>query len=202
MKDITGQKFSRLTVARFDHKSENNHYFWLCKCDCGNETIVDRCGLVSGNTKSCGCLKREKAKPPLIVKHGMSNTRLYQIWKDMKGRCERETSQRYHTHGERGVRLCDEWHNFVAFKKWAVANGYRDDLTIDRINNNGDYCPENCRWATQKEQANNRRTNRFVEYNGETHTLAEWARLLSINYYTLCGRIKRGWSAERAFTKK
>lgn len=202
MKDITGKKFARLTAMNFDHKGENNHYFWLCKCDCGNDIVVDRGALVSGNTKSCGCLRCEKAIPPVITKHGMSETRLYQIWKDMKGRCNRVTSQRYYTHGKRGVKICEEWKAFEPFYEWAIANGYRDDLTLDRIDNNGNYEPSNCRWATQKEQANNRSTNRFIEYNGETRTIAEWARLLGMNYNTLCGRIKRGWSAERALTKK
>lgn len=121
----------------------------------------------------------------------------------MKGRCERPTSPRYYTHGARGIKVCPEWQEFIPFRDWALANGYQDNLTLDRKDNDGDYCPENCRWATQKEQANNRRTNCFIEYNNEKHTLKEWSALLGINYSTLVWRInKRGWSIEKAFNKK
>lgn len=200
--DLTNQKFGRLTAIAISGRTSNGHQLWLCQCECGNKKTVSDTHLKSGHTRSCGCLKKEKAKPPIVAKHNMSRTRLYQIWKDMRGRCERPTSPRYYTHGARGIKVCAEWQEFIPFYEWAMANGYRDNLTIERINNGGNYCPENCKWATQKEQGNNRRTNCLVEYNGEKHTLSEWATILGIKYSTLVGRInKRKWSVERAFNK-
>lgn len=176
---------------------------WFCKCDCGKNTIVPAAKLISGKTQSCGCLKKETSKPPIIVKHGMSYSRLYKVWKDMKARCYKPTSVRYYTHGARGIKVCDEWMSFEFFAKWALSNGYRENLTIDRINNNGNYEPSNCRWATHKVQANNRRTNRLISHNGETHTIKEWSEITGINYYTLLGRITRlGWNTEKTLNKK
>ena len=176
---------------------------WLCKCNCGNNTIIPTNKLTSGKTKSCGCLRKETAKPPIIVKHGMSYSRLYKVWKDMKGRCYKPTSKRFSAYGARGIKVCDEWLSFENFYKWSLSNGYSDDLTIDRINNDGNYEPSNCRWVTMKTQANNRRTNHLLTYKGETHTLKEWAEITGINYNTLVGRINRlGWSIEKTLNKK
>ena len=176
---------------------------WLCNCDCGNTTVVSANKLIGCKTKSCGCLKKETAKPPVIVKHGMSYSRLYQVWKDMKGRCYRKTSCCYHTHGGRGITVCDEWLSFVPFRKWALSNGYSDELTLDRIDNNGNYEPSNCRWATMKEQGNNRRTNHVLTHNGETHTMKEWSEITGIKYYTLVARINTlGWSIEKTLNTK
>lgn len=176
---------------------------WFCKCDCGNNNIISANKLTSGKTKSCGCLKKETAKPPVIVKHGMSYSRLYQVWKDMKGRCCDLNNKRYANYGGRGIKVCDEWLTFENFCKWALSDGYSDDLTIDRINNDGNYEPSNCRWATKKIQANNRRTNHLLTYKGETHTLKEWAEITGINYSTLVARINRlGWSIEKILNKK
>ena len=184
-------------------KDKHGNMLWLCKCDCGENTIVPAAKLTNGKTKSCGCLKKETSKPPIIVKHGMSYSRLYKVWKDMKGRCYRPTSCRYHTHGERGIKVCPEWMSFEIFAKWALSNGYQENLTIDRINNDGNYEPTNCRWATPKEQANNRRTNHLISHNGETHTIKEWSEITGINYYTLLERINRlGWSVEKTLNKK
>lgn len=202
-KDLTGKKFNRLTAVEVVGKDKHGNMLWLCKCDCGNATIIPTNKLTSNKTKSCGCLKKETAKPPVIVKHGMSYSRLYQVWKDMKGRCYRPTSTRYYTHGARGVKVCAEWQTFEPFYKWALSNGYQENLTLDRINNDGNYEPSNCRWATMKTQANNRRTNHFLTYKGETHTLKEWAEIIGINYNTLVGRINRlGWSIEKTLNKK
>jgi hypothetical protein len=184
-------------------KDKHGNMLWLCKCDCGNTTIIPTNKLTSGKTKSCGCLKKETAKPPIVVKHGMSHSRLYHVWKDMKGRCYRPTSQRYHTHGARGIKVCDEWLLFKPFRKWALSNGYQENLTLDRINNDGNYEPTNCRCATMKTQANNRRTNHLLTYRGETHTMKEWAEIIGINYNTLVGRINRlGWSIEKTLNNK
>ena len=133
----------------------------------------------------------------------MRGTRLYQIWHNMKDRCYREKCSEYHRYGGRGITVCDEWReSFEAFRDWAMANGYMEGLTIERKDTNGDYCPENCCWATQKEQANNRRTNHLITYKGETHTMKEWAEIYNIPYYLLKDRIRKGIPMERATSSK
>ena len=202
--DLTGRHFGRWLVIGINEyeTSRGRGTYWNCACECENKSVVSSYALTHGLSKSCGCFKREKARPPVIVSHGQSNTRLYQIWKDMKGRCNRPTSARFYTHGARGISVCDEWMAFEPFYKWAISNGYREDLTIDRIDNDGNYCPENCRWATPEEQGNNRRTNCFVEYNGKRLTIAELARLADININTLRQRLRRGVSVSDAINKK
>lgn len=137
------------------------------------------------------------------MKHGKSDSRLYGCWLDMKQRCYNSNNDDYHTHGGKGVTVCQEWQgengakNFI---EWSIANGYRDDLTLDRIDNNGNYCPENCRWADAVTQANNRSTNHLITYNGKTQTMKQWAIEYNIPYCTLQMRIVRGWSVEKALT--
>lgn len=135
--------------------------------------------------------------------HGMTGTRLFYIWQNMLKRCYNHNSPKYKDYGGRGITVCEEWReSFTAFQKWAVESGYQDDLKIDRKDNNGNYCPENCHWATDKEQANNKRTNRLITCNGKTQTLAQWAEEMGIPRQTINSRInKLGWSAERALAK-
>jgi hypothetical protein len=134
--------------------------------------------------------------------HGMVGTRIYKTWERMKYRCFNPRAMNYQKYGARGITVCEEWkHSFKSFYDWAMANGYRDDLTIDRIDVNGNYEPSNCRWITMLEQQNNRRSNRYITYNGETHTMADWCRILNLPYKVVKLRITSyGWSAERAFT--
>lgn len=136
----------------------------------------------------------------MIKSHGMTNTRLYGIWSNMKTRCYCKTDPHYKRWGGRGIQVCDEWKNsFTSFYQWAVENGYEDTLTIDRIDNDKNYEPSNCRWATLIEQANNTRNSRYYTHNGETHTMAEWSRILGINREVLKDRVfKLGWSFEEA----
>ena len=135
-------------------------------------------------------------------KHGLKNTRLFRIWSNMKTRCYNDHSPSFKWYGARGITMCNEWRNdFKLFYEWAMSNGYRDDLTIDRIDNDGNYCPENCRWETTKSQALNTRRNHLVEMNGEIKSLSEWCEILSINYRTVQDRLKRGWSHEEALTE-
>lgn len=205
--DITGLRYGRLVVLELygRHVSPNGtkKTTWLCKCDCGKEIVVTSNDLRSGHTRSCGCLKVD-TNHEVPTTHGKHNTRLYNIWANIKQRCNNPNATGYSTYGGRGISMCDEWSNsFEAFYEWAMANGYRDDLSIDRIDCNGNYEPENCRWATQKQQCNNLRKNRRLEYNGEVHTVSEWAEIVGIKPRTLHCRIFRyGWDIERAFTTK
>lgn len=198
--DISGKKYGRLLVLSY-YGTKNRRSQWLCKCDCGKEVIVDGYRLRSGKTKSCGCLSKETAREK-ATKHGMSSSRIYFIHNSMNERCFNPNSSEYYNYGYRGISVCDAWKGRIGFEnflKWSMKNGYSDDLSIDRINVNGNYEPSNCRWVTQKEQMNNTRFNLFVEYNGETYTLSEWSEKLKIPYKTLYQRLKRGWDVKRAF---
>lgn len=162
--DLTGQKFGRLTVVE-RHGVKDGHAAWLCKCDCGNTTVVNGRNLRNGRTTSCGCYHKE-----ILINrsktHGMSKTRLYRIWHNMKNRCFYTKDKHFNDYGGRGITVCDEWKNdFESFKKWSLSNGYSDELTIDRINNDGNYEPSNCRWVTMKEQCKNR-TKKGSRKNG------------------------------------
>lgn len=197
--DLTGQKFGRLTVIkRAENKSGQT--MWLCRCECGNERFVCGGNLKSGHTKSCGCLNNEMIGN-LNKTHHKYNTRLHGIWAAMKSRCYNPKNNRFKNYGGKGIEVCEDWQSFKPFYDWAMANGYREDLTLDRKDGNKNYCPENCRWATQEEQQNNRSNNHLITYNGETHTLAQWAKLKNINSATLAARLKKGWSTEKAMTK-
>lgn len=154
-RDLTGQRFGRLTVL--EALPGDRRTRWRCICDCGQETVVGSGHhLTSGNTKSCGCLHRDTARDRHMV-HGGKGSRLYNIWKNARQRCRNSKATDYSIYGGRGINFCAEWDSFARFQEWAMANGYRDDLTLDRINPDGDYSPQNCRWATWKEQRHNQR---------------------------------------------
>lgn len=174
---------------------------WLCLCDCGNETIAKATQLVKGSKKSCGCRKSISTIKRNFV-HGHTHTRLYRIWSLMKDRCNNINTHAYVNYGGRGITVCDEWLSFEPFYEWAMNNGYTQDLSIDRINNNGNYEPSNCRWATVLEQATNKRTNRIISFNGVSRTMSEWARSLGLDYKKLHYRLKNGWTIAQAFANK
>lgn len=154
-----GKRYGRLTVVGFTKRPRRNEIFWRCKCDCGAETVVMPCLMKNGHTQSCGCYMREK-NGEREYKHGFSGTRLYNIWVLMKQRCNNPKATHYERYGGRGISVCPEWEVFENFGEWALANGYDDSLTIDRINNDSIYEPSNCRWVTMKEQSLNRSTNK------------------------------------------
>ena len=199
---MTGCRFGRLTVLkRADDQisaSGRKRAMWECKCDCGNTTVVSGDALRAGRTTSCGCYRHDYLVAKQTI-HGETDSRLYAIWCAMKNRCNNPNVKAYPNYGGRGIKICDEWTNsFSSFSEWAYQNGYAEDLSIDRIDNNGNYEPDNCRWVTDAAQASNRRTNRLYTINGETHTLTQWAEIKGMNPKTLFNRVYAGWDFEEA----
>ena len=192
--DLTGQKFGRLTVIGIDESRNTKKTYWICQCDCGNISSHRSDGLLAGTIKSCGCYKSEQDAIRVAKnhKHKQSGTRLYNIWLGMKSRCYNTNDPVYKNWGGRGVTVCDEWKNdFACFYEWAIENGYNDKLTIDRIDNDGNYTPDNCRWASQKQQSRNRRSNIEITIGNETKTLIEWCEIFKLPYQTIHARYTR-----------
>lgn len=199
--DMVGMKIGRLTAISRAENTKQNKAQWLCKCDCGNTVVVSRRHLKDYSTVSCGCYRSDLAKEQHTT-HGMKSTRLYRIWSGMKDRCCNPKSKYWNRYGGRGITVCDEWKNFFEnFMEWSFTNGYTDDLTIDRIDNSKGYYPDNCKWATMKEQENNRGNNHLIEYKGETHTISEWSEITGIDQRLISQRLYHKWSEERALTQ-
>lgn len=199
--DITGLKFNRLLVLKRVENNKNGQAMYLCKCDCGKTIITRGNAVQGGHSKSCGCLQKERVSKT-FYKHGDSFERLYQIWADMNSRCVNNHYKYWHRYGGRGIKVCDEWKDeYLPFKEWAISNGYKENLTLDRVNNNGNYEPSNCKWVTRKEQANNRYTNRFIEFNGEIKDMKQWSEAIGMGTKTLEYRLDHGWTVEDALTK-
>lgn len=180
--NLIGIKFGRLTpIERINNNKRGT--FWLCKCDCGNQVIVESGDLKKkyGGTKSCGCYRKERNRT-----HGKSDTRLYRIWRGIKERCLNKNCDRYKDYGERNITICKEWKdNFENFYNWSINNGYKENLTIDRINNDDGYNPKNCRWITKFEQNQNRKHHIYIEYNGSKYNLAQYSRIVNLPYMKL-----------------
>lgn len=201
--DITGQKFGRLTVIRFLEPEERvlRRKSWLCQCDCGNIVHMDGAKLRSGHTRSCGCLCVESARN-INLKYKYSYKRLYAVYKHMIQRCKDPKEREYHNYGGRGIKVCKEWlDNYDTFAEWAFTSGYdlsakRGECTLDRINVDKDYEPNNCRWVSNQIQQNNRRDCMYAEYNGEVHTCMEWSKILGMTYQKVHYHMKLGRSIE------
>lgn len=200
--DLTGQKFGRLTVLARVWRVNTSAAYWLCRCDCGTLRVVYGTNLTKGLSKSCGCLQKEIVTE-CNSSHGLSRSRIYRIWSNIKTNCHNPNSPNYAYSGAKGIDVCDEWQIFDSFYEWAMENGYADDLVLGRINKNKGYSPDNCIWVTYKTDCNNRSYNNNIEFRGEVHTLKEWSEKLDIPRNTLWMRMnKYGWTIERTLTTK
>lgn len=203
---LVGQKVGRLYVSKYlglRKRQDGRNYSWFeCVCECGS--ICERKGtdLKSGKINSCGCLRREISRNKATY-HGYSRTKLYKVWQAFKARCNNPSDPAYHNYGGRGIGYAPEWDDYMAFHKWAYENGYKQDvgLTLERIDVNKGYTPENCCWADRKRQSNNKRNNLFFTINNVTHTLAEWCELYEVPYERVEARVQKlGWDIEEALT--
>lgn len=201
MIDLTGKKFGKLTVLKRVGTDGHRNPTWLCECECGNKKVIRGNSLKSGNTTSCGCVAKERIRNLNLIT-GQYKSRLHRIWSSMKTRCYNIHHNSFNLYGGRGITVCDEWKNdFKEFYNWAMSNGYQENLTIDRINNDGNYEPSNCRWVDVKTQSNNRRTNVNITFEGKTQNITRWAIEKNIPQKTLISRLWRGMSIEKALTK-
>lgn len=194
----SGDIFDRLVTISVE--KTKGFGVWKCKCDCGNIVYVPAVNLRNGRKRSCGCLRKEMTRE--LGKrhtHGMAHTRLYNTWHSMKTRCNPNAKTNSKIYSDRGIKVCSEWQNFEPFMKWALENGYSDNLTIDRIDVNGDYCPENCRWITMSEQQLNKRTNVKIEHNGKTQTISEWSKETGLSFAVIHWRYKQGKTGDDLF---
>jgi len=194
--DLTGQRFGRLVVLKEVERNKFGHIQWLCQCDCGNTVVSSTSVLRCGKRKSCGCIQ---------PRYYSQNKRLYGVWCSMLSRCKNPNIKSYKDYGARGIKVCPEWHVFKNFLDWAMSSGYDPEApfgeyTIDRIDTNKDYCPENCRWVSYKQQARNNRHNHLVTIDGETMPLIAAAEKYGISINTVKMRIRRGWSDVDAIT--
>ncbi len=201
---LIGKRFGRLVVL---HRGGKTRKHFVCQCDCGNKCEVSSDNLKNGSTSSCGCYHKER-QPYCHRTHGYSGEKLYKIWKGMRRRCESHSHKNYDRYGGRGIKVCEEWDkNYLVFREWALSNGYDENAkssenTIDRIDNDGDYCPENCRIVPMKTQTRNTSRNILVTYNGKTQTITDWAAEVGIKYSTLRNRIANGWDTAAALVAK
>lgn len=202
VQNLKGNKYDRLLVLDFIGIGNDGKARWDCVCDCGRHITMSGSILKKDRSHSCPHCKNVSFWSRKET-HRESKTRLYSIYYNMRKRCENDNAVNYDNYGGRGITVCELWRSsYEAFSNWAHENGYTDELTLDRIDSNGNYCPENCRWVTYKEQGLNTRANNRITFNGETMTLTEWADKIGIKRSTLCTRLKTyGWPVERALTE-
>lgn len=194
-----GQKFGRLTVIGFTYSSDRHKWAWVCRCDCGTEITAWPYLIKNGHTSSCGCLQKDRARAGNTI-HGKTYTRLYSIYNGMKSRCFNSNQEAYKDYGGRGITICEEWlSSFESFYDWAITHGYQDGLSIDRIDNDGNYEPSNCRWATRPAQQRNTSRTNLITIDGRSQSLTDWAKERGLNYHTVSYRIhQKGMSPEQA----
>lgn len=209
MQDLTNRRFHRLVCQEMVGHNKWNRRLWRCQCDCGSSYVVNENALKKNNTKSCGCLNREKRaergrttiQAAIIARttHRCTRSRLHRIWKGMKTRCYNPRVDNFKNYGGRGVTVCEEWKgDFRSFRQWALINGYRDDLSIERIDNNSGYCPSNCTWATRTDQNRNKRNNLRIEIDGRCLTAHQWSEIYGISPELIGDRILKGWPGRDA----
>ena len=198
MSDLIGMRFGRLVVTERMPSTPRGHSMWRCSCDCGGTKDILGTSLRKGATKSCGCLNAEILRNRFLT-HGKTDTRTWRIWRGMFTRCNNENAVSFKHYGGRGIRVCDAWHEFAGFL--ADMGECPDGCSIDRIDPNGNYEPGNCRWATNKQQQNNRRDNRFLSAFGKTQTVSQWCEELNLSSSTVWLRISKGWPDERVLSK-
>jgi len=195
--NLTGQRFSRLVVIKRAENDKQKLTQWLCQCDCGQQTIVRGSQLKNNSIRSCGCLYRESRKNNQYgYKHGYSNSRIYHTWNLMLQRCTNPNHTAYKNYGGRGIQVCEAWLKFEGFLQDMVERPY--GMTLDRINNDGNYCKENCKWSTWQEQQRNRNNNKLITINGVDKCLAEWCEIYNLPYGRTLDRIRYGWTPEEA----
>ncbi len=200
-KDITGKTFGRLTAV-----GKATPLKWTFYCECGVTKAINRSSVTGGLVRSCGCLRTERNRSGLNpLRHGHARagkvTRLHNIWRGMLKRVDAKIGEAHKKYASRGIKVCAEWRAFEPFRDWAMANGYEDNLTIDRRDNDGDYCPSNCHWTTRKVQCRNRRSSRRLAAFGKDFTMAEWAEKTGLRAATISARISCGWDHESALSK-
>lgn len=194
--DLTGKKFGKLLVIKQSDLYKNNHILWVCKCECGNEYLVRGQSLRSGKTTHCGCSRHK-----YLQNSDQNKIRLRSIWRGMKDRCYNTKHRQYKNWGERGITVCDEWiDDFENFYNWAMENGYEKNLTLDRVDVNKNYEPNNCRWSSMAEQCCNKTNNIMLTFDNETKSLPEWARIYGIPRVNLDARLRARWSIEEALS--
>ena len=188
--DLTDQRFGLLVARKRAGSTKTGEVTWLCDCDCGNTHIVSSANL-RRTTRSCGCQHWAH-----VTKHGQAHTQLYRVWKELRRRCKNKNRPDYERYGGRGISVCSEWEDFTVFQEWALNSGYDPKLTIERIDNNGNYEPGNCKWATIQEQNNNTRQNVNIKIRGVTKTLKQWGDSVGLSYSTISTRYRDGWCNE------
>lgn len=201
VRDRVGERIGRLMIVE-ELPRRGKHIMWLCRCDCGNRITAYSSNLKrdESHTTSCGCVWRES-----VTSHGEAHSRLWQVWKSMKSRCLNSNNPKYADYGGRGIKVCKIWLDPAVFITWGKANGYRPGLTLDRENNNGNYTPRNCRWATRSQQQRNRRVNRILTFKGRSMPMVAWldepgVRGLGLDLNVLRSRLRYGWTVKQALT--
>lgn len=190
--DIAGERYGMLVAIELDHIS-NSRTYWKFRCDCGNVKVIALRSVRGGDTVSCGCKAKAAIKSQQVPRHGESHSRIYSIWRGMKKRCSVPMAHEYERYGGRGIKVCDEWFNsYEAFRDWSVSNGYNDNLTLDRIDGDGNYCPENCRWVDWFVQMRNKDGVMFAKHNGEYLPLLEISKDVGVSYSTIWRKAKAG----------